>query len=150
MLVRIAISTVHELYNGESPTYRLCEPDGTVCDNWLPGLEPPDPEGPLDRGGFESRSDADGFRLGIDRERALFGLLPGVTVDDIDAERERLDSAARINVAKQRKARATLNDVARLALERMDDEPQHDFGALLEAVSEPAAPVVEHRRRRVA
>jgi hypothetical protein len=30
----------------------------------------------------------------------------------------------------------------------MDDEPQLDFNALLEAVSEPAAPVVEHRRRR--
>jgi hypothetical protein len=29
----------------------------------------------------------------------------------------------------------------------MDDAPQLDFNALLEAVSEPAAPVVEHRQR---
>ena len=33
------------------------------------------------------------------------------------------------------------------ALERMADAPQLDFGAFLEAVSEPAAPVVKHRRR---
>jgi hypothetical protein len=32
----------------------------------------------------------------------------------------------------------------------MDDAPQLDFGALLEAVDAPAAPVVTHRRRRVA
>jgi len=29
----------------------------------------------------------------------------------------------------------------------MDDAPQLDFGALLEAVDEPPAPVVTHRRR---
>jgi hypothetical protein len=38
----------------------------------------------------------------------------------------------------------------RSALDRMDDAPQLDFNALLGAVSEAAAPVVEHRRRRVA
>ena len=30
----------------------------------------PDPEGPLDRGGFAHESDAQSFALGIDRERA--------------------------------------------------------------------------------
>jgi hypothetical protein len=33
------------------------------------------------------------------------------------------------------------------ALERMDDAPQLDLEALWGAVSEPTAPVVEHRRR---
>ena len=41
-----------------------------MCDCWLPGIENPDPEGPLDRGGFAERPDATAFKLGIDRERA--------------------------------------------------------------------------------
>ena len=74
----------------EAPTYRLCEDDDTVCDCWLPGAENPDPEGPLDQGGFESFDDAKAFKLGIDRERALFRLIPE-SVEAIDRERESLD-----------------------------------------------------------
>jgi hypothetical protein len=140
--VRIEVVTIHESWSDTKPTFRLCEADGTVCVNWLPGLEPNDPEGPLDRGGFESRSDAEGFRLGIDRERSLFGLI-AESVEEIDRERAQLDDVRAINAANRRK---TLDDVASAALDRMDDAPQLDFGALLEAVSEPPAPVVEHRR----
>jgi hypothetical protein len=140
--VRIAVVKIHELRSDEKPTYRLCEQDGSVCDCWLPGLEPPDWEGPLDFGGFDSRLDAEGFALGIDYERALFNLLPGVTVEDVDAERHQLDSARTINAANRRK---TPDDSA--ALDRMDDAPQIDLEALWEAVNEPAAPVVTHRRR---
>jgi len=143
-LVRIAVVTVHESWSDEKPTFRLCEQDGTVCDCWLPDIEPPDPEGALDRGGFDQRLDAQAFALGVDYERALFGLLPGVTVADVDAERAQLDGVRSINAANRRK---TLADVASAALDRMDDEPQLDFDALLDAVSPPAAPVVEHRRR---
>jgi hypothetical protein len=75
------------------------------------------------------------------------GVLPGVTVADVDAERVQLDDVRSINGANRRKF---LDDVASAALERMDDAPQLDFGAPLEAVSEADAPVVEHRRRRVA
>jgi hypothetical protein len=138
--VRIAVVTVHESWVDTKPTYRLCESDGSVCDCWLPGLEPPEPA-PLDFGGFDQRLDAEGFALGIDRERALFGLLPGVTAEDVDAERHRLDSGRIINGANSRKT----PDSA--ALDRMDDEPQIDLEALWDAVSEPAAPVVTHRRR---
>jgi hypothetical protein len=141
--VRIAVVTVHESWSDERPTYRLCEADGSVCVNWLPGLEPNDPEGPLDRGGFEQRLDAEGFRLGVDRCRAEHGLIPGVTVADVDAERAGLDDVRSINAANRHK---TLDD----ALERMGDAPQLDLEALWGAVSEPAAPVVTHRRRRVA
>jgi hypothetical protein len=129
--VRIRVERIEEGEPwGESfVTYRLCEQDGTVCCNWLPGIEL-DGE-PLDCGGFESKSDAQGFALGIDRERALFGLLPGLTVEDIDHERAKLDHSTK-----------KLD-----ALDRMDDGVQLDLGKLLEAVSEQAAPVVEHRRR---
>ena len=113
-------------------TYRLVERDGSVCVCWLPGLEPD--EEPLDFGGFEQRTDAEAFKLGIDRERALFGLIPE-SVEDIDLERAELDMSSNINRENRRKT------------EPMDDEPQLDFGAVLEAVSEP---VVEHRRRRPA
>jgi hypothetical protein len=140
--VRISILTVCDL-DGR-PLYRLCESDGSYAINWLPGLEPDDPYGVLDCGGYDQRLDAQAFKLGIDRERALFGLLPGVTVEDIDRERHQLDTARTINAANRRK---TLDDVASAALERMDDEPQLDLEALWGAVSEPAAPVVEHRRR---
>jgi hypothetical protein len=143
--VRIAVVTVHESWSDEKPTYRLCEADGTVCVNWLPGLEPNDPEGPLDRGGFESRSDAEGFRLGVDYERSLFGLI-AESVEEIDRERAQLDDVRSINAANRELRKS---DIA-AALDRMDDAPQLDFNALLEAVSVPAAPVVEHRRRRVA
>ena len=144
--VRVAVQTVHESWSDEKPTYRLCEADGSVCDCWLPGLEPPEPA-PLDFGGFDQRLDAQAFALGIDYERALFGLLPGVTVEDVDAERQRLDGLTAINRANRRK---TQDDAASGALERMDDAPQLDLEALWDAVSEPAAPVVTHRRRRVA
>ena len=138
--VRIAVVKIHELCSDEKPTYRLCESDGSVCDCWLPGLEPPEPE-PLDFGGFDQRLDAEAFALGIDYERALFGLLPGVTVEDVDAERHQLDSMTAINRANSRK---TLDSAA---LDQMDDAPQLDLEALWDAVSEPAAPVVTHRRR---
>lgn len=111
-----------------------------MCDCWLPGLEPPDWEGPLDRGGFEQRLDAQAFALGVDYERALFGLI-AESVEDIDCERAQLDGV---------KATSRLDDLASDALDRMDDAPQLDLEALLGAVSEPAAPVVMHRRRRVA
>jgi len=142
-LVRIQIERIEEgdPLGDTFTTYRLCEPDGSVCDCWLPGLERPDWEGPLDRGGFESRCDAHAFALGVDRERALFGLLD-VTVEDIDAERAQLDDVRTINGAN-RELRAA--EIA-AALEQMDDAPQLDFKALLEAVDAPAAPVVEHRR----
>jgi hypothetical protein len=144
--VRIEVVTVHESWSDEKPTYRLCETDGSVCVNWRPGLEPNDPEGPLDRGGFEQRLDATAFALGVDHERSLFGLI-AESVEEIDRERAQLDDVRTINAANRRK---TLDDLASAALDRMDDAPQLDFGAHLEAVSEPAAPVVEHRRRRVA
>jgi hypothetical protein len=76
------------------------------------------------------------------------------SVADIDAERHHLDSFKRgagapieINGANSRK---TLDDLAGDALDRMGDATQLDLEALWDAVSEPAAPVVTHRRRRVA
>jgi hypothetical protein len=140
--VRIAVVTIHELWGDEKPTFRLCEEsDGSVCDCWLPGLEPPEPE-PLDFGGFEQRLDAQAFALGVDYERALFNLLPGVTVEDVDRERAQLDSVARINGANRELRKADIG----AALERTDDAPQLDLEALWDAASEPAAPVVTHRR----
>ena len=73
--VRIRVESIRELYSDEKQTYRLVEADGTVCNCWLPGIEPPDPEGALDRGGFDQRLDAKAFALGVDYERALFGLI---------------------------------------------------------------------------
>jgi hypothetical protein len=76
------------------------------------------------------------------------------SVAAIDAERHQLDSFKRgsgapieINGANSRK---TLDDLAGDALDRMGDATQLDLEALWDAVSEPAAPVVTHRRRRVA
>jgi len=63
--MRVTVATVRELWGDEKPTYRLCESSDAVCDCWLPGNENPDPEGPLDRGGFESRVDAEAFALGV-------------------------------------------------------------------------------------
>jgi len=60
-------------------------------DCWLPS-EPPDPEGDLDRGGFDSRPDAEAFRLGVDWIRAEAGLIPEST-DDVDHERRKLDGS---------------------------------------------------------
>jgi hypothetical protein len=54
-------------------------------------LENPDPLGALDRGGFDERSDAAAFALGVDRWRAELGLI-GETVAEIDEERAALDS----------------------------------------------------------
>ena len=73
--MRIRVESIRELYSDEKQTYRLVEADGTVCNCWLPGIEPPDPEGALDRGGFDQRLDAKAFALGVDYERALFGLI---------------------------------------------------------------------------
>lgn len=103
--MRIAVVTVHESWVDTKPTYRLCEADGAVADCWLPGCEPPDPEGPLDRGGFDQRLDAQAFALGIDYERALFGLIAEST-EDIDTERAQLDTARTINGANARKTDA--------------------------------------------
>jgi hypothetical protein len=122
--VRIAVVTVHESWSDTKPTYRLCEADGTTCNCWLPGIEPPDPEGALDRGGFDQRLDAAAFALGVDYERALFGLI-AETVEAIDIERHALDSYHR----------ATLDKVAANAVKRIDERPE---------------PVVRRRRRRVA
>ncbi len=143
--MRISVVTIHESWSDEKPTFRLCEPDGSICDCWLPTLELPEPV-PLDNGGFDSRLDAEAFRLGIDRERALFGLI-AESVEDIDRERAQLDDVRAINQANRRKERDAL---AAAAVERMDDASQLGLNGLLEAVSEPAAPVVEHRRSRVA
>jgi hypothetical protein len=67
------------------------ELDGELVRSWLPGIEPDDRSGPLDRGGFERRADASAFSLGVDHERAFHGHLEGVTTIDIDKEREALD-----------------------------------------------------------
>ena len=88
--MRVQVVPVGESWSDEPPTYRLCESGGKVCDCWLPGIENPDPEGPLDFGGFTERPDATAFKLGIDRERALFGLIPE-SVEEIDRERAELD-----------------------------------------------------------
>jgi hypothetical protein len=140
--MRVKVERVRELWSDEPATFRIVEANGEPVTCWLPGREADDWEGPLDRGGFEQRLDAQGFALGIDYERALFGLLPGVTVEEIDRERAQLDDVRSINAANRRKT-----DVASAALERMDDAPQLDLEALWGAVSEPAAPVVTHRRR---
>jgi len=136
--VRIAVVKILECWS-EKPTYRLCEADGSVCDCWLPGCEPPEPE-PLDFGGFDQRLDAQAFALGIDYERALFGLI-AESVEDIDRERAQLDDVRSINGANARKTDAAPT---------VGDAPQLDLDALWGAVSPPAAPVVSHRRRRVA
>jgi hypothetical protein len=88
--MRVQVVPIEECWGDEPPTYRLCESGGKACDCWLPGIENPDPEGPLDRGGFTERPDATAFALGVDRERALFGLLTE-TVDGIDREHAKLD-----------------------------------------------------------
>jgi hypothetical protein len=71
--------------------WRVLELDGELVRSWLPGIEPDDRSGPLDRGGFERHSDALAFSLGVDHERAFHGHLEGVTTMDIDVEREALD-----------------------------------------------------------
>jgi hypothetical protein len=75
-------------WDDEPPIFRLYEDDGTVCVAWLPDEYP---HGPLDGGGFDSRSDAQTFKLGVDYERALHGLIAEST-DDIEAERLALES----------------------------------------------------------
>jgi hypothetical protein len=45
--------------------WRLREPTGAIVDCWAPGIENPDPEGDLDRGGFSERNDAVAFALGV-------------------------------------------------------------------------------------
>ena len=139
--MRAKVERILEL-DGESP-YRVLELDGKPVDCWLPGLEPNDPEGPLDRGGFESKLDANAFRLGVDRERALHGLISGVKVEDVDRERADLDNARTINGTNRRK---TPDNPWEALLPDTPDDAQLDLEALSEAVSEPAAPVVVHRR----
>jgi hypothetical protein len=67
------------------------ELDGNLVRSWLPGIEPDDRSGPLDRGGFEQHSDALAFSLGVDHERAFHGHLEGVTTEHIEQERAALD-----------------------------------------------------------
>ena len=98
------------------PVYRLCEQDGSIADRWLPD-EDPEPEG-LDAGGFDNRSDADAFRLGVDWIRAEAGLISNVTAGDIDRERDALDGC-RVNQVTDR---------------NLNETPE-------------AEPVVEYRRR---
>ena len=95
MLSRCQIERIDTLDDDwdEVVFYRVTESDGELVDCWLPGIEPPDPYGPLDRGGFSERTDARAFALGIDRERALHGLLPGITVAHVDELRQGLDGA---------------------------------------------------------
>ena len=137
--MRARVDRVEECW-GDEPTYRVVELDGTPCDCWLPGCEEPESM-PLDRGGFESQADAQAFALGVCWERAAHGLLPGVSVEDVDTERARLDPT--------RAPRAVSEpDDPRVKL--LDDEPvQLDLEAPWDAVEKPA-PVVTVRRRRVA
>ena len=128
--MRARVDRVEECW-GDEPSYRVVELDGTPCDCWLPGIENPDPEGPLDRGGFERQADAQAFALGVCWERAAHGLLPGVSVEDVDTERARLDSTKR----------------PRAVSEPHEEPAQLDLEGLWDAVSPPAAPVVTHRRR---
>jgi len=69
------------------PIFRLCEADGSLCIRWLPDENS---DGPLDFGGFESRHDAEAFRLGVDLIRAEAGLLTEMAAD-IQRERTMLD-----------------------------------------------------------
>ena len=69
--------------------WRVCELDDSPVVQWLPWEFPEST--PIDRGGFRNRNDAKAFCLGVCWERAYHGLIPGVTVADIDAERAKLD-----------------------------------------------------------
>ena len=138
-LVRARVDRVEECW-GDEPTYRVVELDGTPCDCWLPGCEEPESM-PLDRGGFESQADAAGFALGVCWDRAAHGLLPGVTVEDVDTERARLDSA------KRPRAVSRPDDPLEKIL--ADEPAQLDLEGLWDAVEKPA-PVVVTRRRQVA
>ena len=68
MLDRVHVEKILESWESEA-TYRVCEASGELCDCWLPGYENRDPEGCLDRGGFDRYDDAQAFALGVDRER---------------------------------------------------------------------------------
>lgn len=71
--------------------WRIVETSGWPVTCWLPGIE--DDEGePIDKGGFESKHDAELFALGVCWERAYHGLLPGMTTADVDAERAKYDT----------------------------------------------------------
>ena len=94
-VVRVRVEAVREVSEAESLTYRLVEQDGRLVECWLPGIENLDPEGPLDRGGFDLQSDAVAFALGVDRERALHGLI-AKSVEQIDAERAELDHPSQV------------------------------------------------------
>jgi len=118
MLTRVHVEKVLEGWDDEV-TYRICEANNTLCDNWLPGVELPEPM-PLDRGGFELESDAKSFALGVDRERAFHGLLT-VTVEAIDRERAALDWT------KKSRPR-TLDDFAAGAVAKLE---QLDFGSVI-------------------
>ena len=64
---------VHVVYRAEMTAsgcepiaWRVVEADGRLCTNWLsPDYELDDPEGALDRGGFDDRKDAELFALGV-------------------------------------------------------------------------------------
>jgi hypothetical protein len=71
--------------------FRILELDGNPVTCWAPGIENHDPEGALDRGGFDQRADAVAFALGVDRWRAGVGLIEE-SVAEIDRKRAELDS----------------------------------------------------------
>lgn len=115
-------------------------------DCWLPGRELPEPQ-PLDHGGFDLQGDALGFSLGVDRERALFGLIPE-SVDDIDRERAALDTRREPTGPRRKR----VEDPWEALLPKMGNDAQLDMDALWEAVATPEPrterqPVVTHRRR---
>jgi hypothetical protein len=122
--------------DGVKVVFRLREQSGEHVDRWLPD-ENPDPEGPLDRGGFDTWADAQGFALGVDRERALHGLLTE-TVEEIDFERGQLDRYG----ASPR----NLESFDAAQLRKLDTARQLDFNRLLFNGS----PKIEHRRLRSA
>lgn len=145
--MRTRVEVVIEL-DGER-TYRVCEQDGEPVDCWLPGRELPQRQ-PLDFGGFDLENDAIGFSLGIDRERALFGMIRQ-SVDDIDQERIALDS--RRETPRSRKK--PVADPWKALSPDTTNGAQLDMDALLEAAAAPVQPtrgepVATHSRRKVA
>jgi hypothetical protein len=86
--------------------WRVVEADGSLCRCWLPG-EDREPLG-LDKGGFDHEMDAVAFALGVNWERCYRGLLPGLTTEDIDEVRRKLDSG------RGRSTRSILAEIRRL------------------------------------
>jgi hypothetical protein len=75
------------LENGEV-LFRITEANGELVDRWIPT----DPFlGSLDKGGFELRSDAVAFSLGVDTVRAEAGLFDPSVSRSIHRERDAQD-----------------------------------------------------------